>query len=240
MSEQIVLDELIVEVTRKNIRNMHLRVYPPDGQARITAPFRMGPEKIRGFALSKLEWIKRQQKRIREGGWTAPPAYQDGESHFVWGKAYPLQVVEGAGKSPFGGQPPVELLEDRLVLRVRKGAGPRKKKALVDGWHRARVGDAIPPLVAKWEPRVGVKVMGFFVRHMKTRWGTCHTRKGTIRLNAALAQKPFDCLEYVVVHEMVHLLEPSHNARFKALMGKFMPQWKSYRKQLRTVDPNCL
>lgn len=229
MPEQILLQDLKIEVTLKNIRNMHLRVYPPDGQVRVTAPIRMDPEKIRKFALSKLEWIKRQQKRIREGGWAAPPEYKEGESHFVWGKAYPLQVGEGGGRNR------VELRDDRLVLRVRKGTGARKKKALVAGWHKELVKTAVPPLVAKWEPRVGVQVKGVSVRHMKTRWGSCHTQKGTIRLNAGLAQKPFDCLEYVVVHEMVHLLEPSHNARFKALMGKFMPQWKNFRKQLKAV-----
>jgi hypothetical protein len=226
MSEQLQLGEIALDVVLKNIKHMHLRVYPPDGQARITAPYRMGPEKIREFALSKLSWIKRQQQRMREGGWVAPPQYLEGEIHPVWGKDYSLQLVEKAGT------PSVSLVGDRLLLRVRKGAGVAKKGRLLALWYGELVKKALPPLVAKWEPILGVHVKLFFVRRMKTRWGTCHTRKGTIRLNADLAQKPAEYLEYVLVHEMVHLLEPSHNARFYALMGRFMPDWKILRGRL--------
>jgi predicted metal-dependent hydrolase len=226
MSEQLQLGDFEIEVVLKNIRNMHLRVYPPDGRVQLTASLRMAPGKIRGFALSKLDWIKRQQERIKKGGWVAPSQYQDGEIHPVWGKSYPLLVVEKAGP------PLVSLTEDRLVLRIRKGVGVAKKAKLLALWYGELVKKALPPLVAQWEPILGVQVKRFFVRRMKTRWGTCHTRKGTIRLNADLAQKDPKYLEYVLVHEMAHLLEPSHNARFYGLMDRFMPQWKTYRGQL--------
>jgi predicted metal-dependent hydrolase len=229
LSEPIQLDEITLSVVLKAIKNMHLRVIPPDGEVRLTAPFQMSPEKIRAFALSKLPWIKRQQKRIREQPWTAPLQYIENENHFVWGKAYPLQLVERVGK------PLVELLDGFLVLRTQKGTSLAGKKALVAEWYEELVRKAVPGLVEKWQPTLGVQVKGIFVRPMKTRWGTCHPARATIRLNADLAQKPFACLEYVVVHEMVHLLEPSHNARYHALMGRFMPDWKTTRKQLKPV-----
>ena len=227
MNEPIQLDEVSITVVLKPIKNMHLRIYPPEGEVRITAPFRMEPEKIRAFALSKLSWIKRQQKRMREQPWSPPLKYEEGEIHLVWGKAYPLQLASEKGA-------PVELLDGFLVLRARKGTGLAAKKARVAEWYRDLVRMAAPPLIEKWEPRMGVKVKGLFVRQMKTRWGTCHPVKGTIRLNADLARKPFACLEYVVVHELVHLLEPSHNARFKAFMSRYMPDWKSVKTLLKS------
>jgi predicted metal-dependent hydrolase len=232
MTDRLELGEISLEITLKNIRHMHLRVYPPDGRVGITAPLRMDPAKIRNFALSKLDWIKRQQKRIREGGWAAPPLYIEGESHPVWGKNYPLHLLEK------GGKPSVTLEGDRLCLQVRKGAGAPKKAKLLALWYGELVKEALPPLAARWEPKLGVQVKGFQVRRMKTRWGTCHTRKGVIRLNADLAQKNPKYLEYVLVHEMAHLLEPSHNPRFYNLMGRFMPQWKTYRRELNRRSKN--
>jgi predicted metal-dependent hydrolase len=213
---------------RKNIRRLNLTVHPPLGTVRISAPLRMGMDTILAFANSRLEWVRRQQKKVREWALLAPPDVLDTGGSYVWGKRYELQVVEKDAV------PRVELLEDRMLLCVRPGMGIRKQRAILDAWYREATLRAIPALIGKWEPVMGVRIAQCFVRKMKTRWGTCNTRSAQIRLNSELAKKPPECLEYVVVHELVHLLEPSHNQRFKALMGQFMPEWKAYRQQLKS------
>jgi predicted metal-dependent hydrolase len=225
--KQIHLGDIPVDVVRKNIRRLNLTVRPPQGAVRISAPLRMGMEKILAFDNSRLEWVRRQQKRVQEWARLAPPDVLDTGGSYVWGKRYELQIVEKDAV------PRVELLEDRMLLCVRPGMGIRKQRAILDAWYREATLCAIPALIRKWEPVVGVSVARFFVRKMKTRWGTCNTRSAHIRLNSELAKKRPECLEYVVVHELVHLLEPSHNKRFKALMAQFMPEWKAYRHLLK-------
>jgi predicted metal-dependent hydrolase len=227
MSRQIYVGEIAVDLVRKNIRNLNLTVHPPLGEVRISAPLRMGMGAILAFANSKLEWVRRQQRRVVEWARQAPPEVLDRGGRYVWGKRYVLEVIEQDGV------PRVELTDDRMLLRVRPGTGIRKQRDILDAWYRETTLQAIPGLIAKWEPVMGVKVARFFVRKMKTKWGTCNTRSRHIRLNTELAKKPPECLEYVVVHELVHLLEPSHNRRFKELMGQFMPEWKAYRQLLR-------
>lgn len=224
---RIQLDDITAEVQRKKIRHLHLRVLPPDGAVRISAPLRLGMETIRQFALSRLGWIRKQQERMRAQAPPAPLQYVDGERLPVWGVSYPLQVVE----SP---QPPrVELLGERLVLRVRPGATAVKKQAALEAWYRQQVRLAIPRLLRRWEARLGVSVSRFYVQRMKTRWGSCNIRRRSIRLNTRLAELEPRCLEYVVVHELAHLLEPSHNARFKGLMDQFLPGWREVREGLK-------
>jgi predicted metal-dependent hydrolase len=225
--KRIRLDDIPVDVVRKNIRRLNLTVHPPLGAVRISAPLRMGMETILAFANSRLEWVRRQQKRVQEWARQAPPDVLDADGRYVWGKRYELQVVEKDAA------PRIELSEDRMVLCVRPGTGIRKQRAILDAWYRETTLQAIPALIEKWEPVMGVKVARFHVRKMRSRWGTCNTRSGHIRLNSELAKKPPECLEYVVAHELVHLLEPSHNQRFKALMGEFMPEWEAYRHQLK-------
>jgi predicted metal-dependent hydrolase len=227
MTTQIYLGDIPVDVVRKNIRNLNLTVHPPLGAVRISAPLRMGMGTILAFANSKLEWVRRQQKRVVEWARQAPPEALDRDGRYVWGRRYVLEVVEQDAA------PRVELTEDRMLLHVRPGTGVRKQRDILDAWYRKAITQAIPALIEKWEPVMGVKVARFFVRKMKTKWGTCNTRSCHIRLNSELAKKPPECLEYVVVHELAHLLEPSHNQRFKALMGQFMPEWKAYRQLLR-------
>lgn len=226
---QLELGELKVEVVLKNIKNIHLNVYPPDGRVRISAPSRTNLDTIRIFAISKLGWIKQQQKKFQQQAREAPREYLDRESHYVWGKRYLLEVIES------NGAPAVELQHSQLLLRVRPGTNEVKKQAIMEAWYRDQIKQAVPPFVAKWEPLMGVKVARFFVQRMKTRWGSCNYRAGNIRLNTDLAKKPRECLEYVVVHEMIHLLEPTHNARFFALLDQFMPKWQFYRDQLNQL-----
>ena len=224
---EILLGDVKVEVIRKKIRSIRLSVRAPGGSVRISAPIRMGLETLRLFALTKLGWIRKQQVRLRQEPQDSPRAYIEGEGHFVWGKQYRLKVEEV--EAP----PSVELNLIEMVLRMRPGASAQKRQAVIEGWHRQKLKEAAPPLIAKWEPVMGVRVGGLFTRRMRSRWGTCNTRSRSIRLNTELVRKSVECLEYVIVHEMTHLLEPSHNRRFKALMSRFLPDWAVRRQALR-------
>jgi predicted metal-dependent hydrolase len=229
MVTQIAFGDITVDVVLKDIKHIHLSVYPPSGRVRIAAPSRMRLDTIRVFAISKLGWIKQQQQKHQAQERETPREYLDRESHYLWGKRYLLKVIEG------NEAPSVALQHSRMLLRVRPGIDAKKKQAIVEAWYRQQLKKAVPPLIARWEPLLGVKVERFFVRRMKTKWGSCNHRARTIRLNTELAKKPRECLEYIVVHEMIHVLEPTHNARFVALMDQFMPQWRFYRDQLNRL-----
>jgi predicted metal-dependent hydrolase len=229
MVTQIELGEIVLDVLRKDIKHVHLSVYPPTGKVRISAPSRMSLETIRLFAISKMGWIKQQQRKLREQERETPREYLERESHYVWRNRYLLKVTESD-------EPPrVELGHRKLLLRVRPGTSEEKKQAIVEAWYREQLKQAVPALIEKWEPLMGVKVERFFVQKMKTKWGSCSPATRSIRLNSELAKKPQECLEYIVVHEMAHLLEPTHNARFVALMGKFMPNWQHNREVLNRL-----
>jgi hypothetical protein len=221
------LGDVVVDVVWKDIKNLHLSVRPPGGKVRITVPVRMKLETIRAFALSKLDWIKKHKKKMREQERENPREEGGPETHLVWGQPYgvKLNVVKT--------RPSVELKDGQLVLNVKAGFSQSRQRALLEAWYRDQVKTAAQPMLAKWEPQLGVRAQRLFIQRMKTRWGTCHYRKGHIRLNSDLARKPLPCLEYVVVHELVHLLEPSHNTRFKALMTRYMPEWKQVRNELK-------
>lgn len=229
MASQLKLGNITVDVALKDIKNVHLSVYPPTGRVRISAPKRMNIDTIRVFAISKLDWIKQQQRKLREQERETTREYLDRESHYMWGRRYLLTVSERDQT------PSVELKHARMHLRVRPGTTEEKKHAIVDGWYREQMKQAVPPLIARWEPLLGVKVERFFVQRMRTKWGGCNPGRRSIRLNSDLARKPRECLEYIVVHEMVHLLEPTHSARFVALMDRFMPQWRFRREQLNRL-----
>jgi predicted metal-dependent hydrolase len=195
MVTQMAFGEITVDVVLKDIKNIHLSVYPPGGRVRIAAPCRMHLDTIRVFAISKLPWIKQQQKKLREQERETPREYLDRESHFVWGKRYLLRVIED------NAAPCVALQHSRMLLRVRPGTDTKKKQAVVEAWYRWQLKNAVPPLLARWEPPTGVKVELFFVQRMKNKWGSSNHRARTIRLNTELAKKPRECLEYVNVHE---------------------------------------
>ena len=227
MVTQIDLGGIVLDVIKKNIKNIHLSVYPPSGKVRISAPLRMNTDTIRVFAISKLGWIKQQQKKLRAQERETPREYLDRESHYVWGKRYLLKVVEKDAA------PEVSVKHNTLLLRVRPGSSKEKKQAALEEWYREQLKAAVPPLIAKWGPLMGVNVARFFVQRMKTKWGSCSS--GNIRLNTELAKKTRECLEYIVVHEMVHLLEPTHKHRFVVLMDQFMPKWQFYRDSLNRL-----
>jgi len=226
MAAQINLGDIAVDVVFKDIKNVHLSVYPPDGKVRISAPSRMSLDTLRAFVISKLAWIKQQQKNLREQTRETPREFLERESHYLWGSRYLLKVIEEDAA------PTVVLKPGTMVLRVRPGASEEKKDAIISGWYRQQIRLVAAELFAKWEPVLGVKVERLFVQRMKTKWGSCNTKLHTIRLNTELAKKPRECLEYVVVHELVHLLERHHNKRFIALMDNYMPQWRQYRDML--------
>ena len=225
----VQLGNIAVDVVLKDIKNVHLSVYPPSGRVRISAPSRMSLDTIRVFAISKLDWIKQQQKKLREQERETPREYLDRESHYVWGKRHLLKVIESDSASE------VVLKRNILLLRVRPGSSEEKKQATLEEWYREQLKAAVPPLIAKWELLLGIKVKRFFVQRMKTKWGSCSHGAGSIRLNTELVKKPPECLEYIVVHEMIHLLEPTHNSRFIALMDQFTPKWQFQRQELNRL-----
>ena len=216
-------------MVKKDIKNVHLSVYPPAGDVRISAPLRMNLETIRVFAVSKLGWIKEQRKKIVGQERETPRSYSERESHYVWGKRYLLKVVERDCPAE------VFLQHNRIVLQVRPTWSRERKQEFLDAWYRGQIRAAVPEMIRRWESVLGVKVERVFVRRMRTKWGSCSRASASIRLNTDLAKKPLECLEYIVVHEMAHLVEPTHNARFIALMDRVMPNWSQYREMLNRL-----
>jgi len=227
MATQIKVGDIAVDVVLKDIKNIHLRVSLPMGRVRISAPRRMNLDNIRAFVISKLGWIKQQQQKFQMQERETPFEYLDRESHYVWGRRYLLKIVE------HDTAPEVKLNHSEMILRVRPGAEHNTKQAIVDLWYREQIKATVPGLIAKWEPIMHVKVDHIFVQKMKTKWGSCNPVKHSIRFNTDLAKKPPGCLEYIVVHEMVHLLERHHNGRFRAYLDQFMPQWRQHREELK-------
>jgi predicted metal-dependent hydrolase len=232
MVTELRLGEIAVDVVLKDIKNVHLGVYPPTGRVRISAPKRMSLNTIRVFAISKLGWIKQQQRKLRSQERETPREYLDRESHYVWGIRYLLKVVLD------NDSPKVELKHRKMILRVAPGTSEETKQASLARWYREQIKTAVPALVTKWGPIIPVKVERVFVQRMKTKWGSCNAGRRSIRLNTDLAKKPRECLEYIVVHEMIHILEPTHGPRFVALMDRLMPQWRACREQLNRL-PVC-
>lgn len=226
MITHIQLGGMTVEVELKEIKNIHLSVYPPNGRVRISAPARMDLDTIRIYAISKLDWIREQQRKFQAQERETPREYLERESHYLWGKRYLLNIEE------VDALPTIDLSHTRMLLTVRPGSNEAKKRDVVEEWYRSQLRQAAQPLIDKWEITMGVKVEQVFVRRMKTRWGSCNHYARNIRLNTELAKKPRECLEYIIVHELAHLIEPSHNAHFVALMDKFIPHWKQIRDEL--------
>ncbi len=227
--QQINLGNITVDVEQKDIKNIHLSVYPPKGHVRIAAPVRFDLETIRMFAISKLGWIKRQQEKLRNQPREAPREYKTRESHYFLGKRYLLQVVKSEAKSA------VFIKHDKLILQIKPDATIAQKQTVLYEWYREQLKILIPKYIKTWELEMNVKVLEFGVKRMKTKWGTCNREAGRIWINLELAKKPLECLEYIVVHEMVHLLERGHNEKFVAYMNKFLPQWRHYKDELNRL-----
>jgi predicted metal-dependent hydrolase len=229
MVKQIDLGTVRVDVHFKDIKNLHLSVQPPEGRVTVSAPARMTLESVRLFAIRKLSWIKTQQRLLQSQEREAPREFVSNESHFVWGKRYLMAVREVEGG------PTIQLEHSRLVLGIRRGSEPRVKETAIAAWYRDLVKAEIPQIVDRWASVLGVELSRFYVRRMKTRWGSCNQKARSIRLNTELAKKPKECIEYVVLHELAHLLEPTHNARFTAIMDRAMPNWRLRRDQLNDL-----
>ncbi len=229
MQTHIELGDVSIEVVKKNIKNVHLSVYPPLGRVRIAAPLYMELDTIRLFAISKLDWIRREQRKILAQEREAPREFLDRESHYVWGKRYLLSVRE------HDAPPALELQHSQLILRWRPGTPELRKEELLNSWYREQIKAEMPALLNKWQPLMGVQAARVFVQHMKTKWGSCNPAARSIRLNTELAKKPPQCLEYIVVHELAHLIEPTHNARFVSLMASFLPHWQHIRQELNRL-----
>jgi len=229
MGGTLQLGEISVDVVQKDIKHVHLSVYPPTGRVRIAAPVHMSMDTIRVFAIAKLDWIRRQQLKLKTQARETPREFLERESHYLWGRRYLLKVVEKDQASS------VSLDGNKMVLQVRPHTNGDKRQALIDCWYREQIKAVVPSLIATQEPRMGVVVERFHVQRMKTRWGSCNPGSRSIRLNSELAKKPQECLEYIVVHEMIHLIEPTHNARFVVLMDRFMPNWRHHRDCLNEL-----
>lgn len=223
----IEVQGVTVEVVRKGIKNLHVTVHPPDGKVRVSAPLRLDDDDVRLAIISRLGWIRRQQAGFYAQARQSMREMISGESHYVEGRRYRLSVIEQDSS------PSVHVRNNNtLELRVRPGTDRDKREEILHRWYRVRLKERIPALIAKWEPVIGVTVSEWGIKKMKTRWGTCSIEARRIWINLELAKKSPECLEYIVVHEMVHLLERHHNERFTALMDRFLPNWRLMRDAL--------
>jgi len=224
--QQLKLGDIDIDVVRKDIRHMHLCVYPPTGQVRISAPLRLKDNIVRVFAISKLNWIKKHQQRQRAQEREPAREYIDRESHYYMGRRYLLRVIEHSGPSR------VVMEHDILEVHVNGTAIRERTRDVLEAWYRRCLKEMVPEYIKKWEECLNVKVKCFGVKKMKTRWGTCNTRAGRIWINLELARKPVDFLDYIVLHELIHLRERKHNEIFNAYMDKFLPKWRYYKAEL--------
>ena len=227
--EQITVANIKIDVVKKDIKNLHLAVYPPTGRVRIAAPLRTNDEAIRLFAVSKLGWIKRHQRTFVSQDREVAREFVSGESHYLNGKRYLLQVIE------HDSAPKVELQHKKIELYVRTGSTSKQRATILNDWFREQLKNQIPELIEKWEGKMQVKLNAWGVKQMKTKWGTCNIESKRIWLNLELAKKPQRCLEYIIVHELVHLLERHHNDTFVSHMDKYFPQWKVCKKELNNL-----
>lgn len=224
---QIEVNGLVVDVVRKDIKNLHLAVYPPTGRVRVAAPLLVSDEAVRLAVISKLAWIKRQQGKFEEQDRETPREYVSGESHYFQGRRYLLNVTERDGNCQ------VVVRNKKIIdLFVRPQSTMLQRERVMLAWYRVHLRQTVPPLIVRWESKIGVQVADWGIKQMKTKWGTCNIEARRIWLNLELAKKPAPCLEFILVHEMVHLLERRHNEAFVDYMNQFMPQWRLYRDQL--------
>lgn len=222
------VEDITIDVIRKNVKNLNLTVCPPDGKVSLSVPRKIREEEVSRFVQSKLSWIRKQQERIRHHRQVPVLEYVTGEKHLLAGKVFVLHVKEGPENEP---QVKIQS-SDRILMMIKPGSDRNVREQVMQTFYRKYLKEQIPLLIKKWEPVMGVKVQEWGVKRMKTRWGSCNPKAGRIWLNLELARKAPDCLEYLVVHEMAHLLERSHNYRFKALMDHFLPEWRDIKAKL--------
>jgi predicted metal-dependent hydrolase len=226
MVAELHLGDLSVDLVFKNIKNIHLSVYPPTGRVRIAAPTRASIDTIRAFAISKLGWIRRHQTKFAKQERQPPREFLDRESHYLWGRRMLLHIVEGQGR------PSIEIAHKKIALRVPEAVTFEAKEKLLDELYRREARRALQPLAAKWEKILDIKINHIYLQRMKTRWGSCNPQKANIRLNLELAKKPLECLEYIFLHEALHFFVPDHGERFVALLDQHMSNWRMTRQIL--------
>lgn len=226
-THQILVAGINVEVVRKDIKNLHLAVYPPKGRVRVAVPLHVDDEQVRVTVVSRLPWIRRRQRGFENQDRQSAREMVTGETHYFHGRRQRLDVVQGDSRPGVRTSKP-----GTLELLVRPGTGATKRLEILHRWYRSVLKESIPPIISKWEPIVGAEVEDWGIRRMKTRWGTCNQEARRIWINLELAKKPPECLEYVLVHEMAHLLEPRHGERFADIMNRVLPQWRLHRAVL--------
>lgn len=217
---EIRIGEIDIDVTYKDIKNVHLGVYPPNGQVKISAPLRTAPDVLRVFAISKISWIKKQQLKFRAQEREPVKDFVSRESHYFLGKRYLLKVIE------HDAPPRIEIKHDTLTIFVRPATEAKKRQMILEEWYRRNLKEIASAIIAKHEKRLKVSVNQLGVKKMKTRWGTCNGKAGRIWLNLELAKKSREFIEYIIVHEMIHILERRHNEIFIAYMDRFLPEWR--------------
>jgi len=228
MEAKMVISDIEIEVIKKNIKNMHLSVLPPAGRVRISAPVDTYDEAIKLFAIKKIGWVKKQIEKFENQLRQTEREYISGESHYVWGRRYKLEIshTKMANK--------VETKGGKIVLRVRETSTPQQRERIMLEWYRTELKAKLPPLHKKWEEIIGVKANAVSVKNMLTKWGTCNVKDKRIWVNLQLAKKPVECLEYIVVHELVHLLEKNHTPAFIGHIDKFLPGWRVTKDELNS------
>lgn len=226
--EEIIINDIKIDVIRKNIKNIHLGVYPPNGRVRLAVPTQISEDTIRLFLISKLHWIKKHQKNFQAQERVPPREYKQRESHYFLGNRYLLNIIDDAQR------PKVVLNGKKFIdLHIPPNTPTQKRDKILKEWYRSELKKLIPPLIQKWEEKIGVQVNDWQIKQMKTRWGTCNINKKRIWLNLELAKKPLHCIEYIIVHEMVHLLERNHNKKFIGYMDTFLPNWRRLKEELK-------
>jgi len=229
MAETLQLGNIVITLARKDVKNVHLSVYPPDGRVSLVVPNGTRLEVARAYAISKIGWVREQQKKLQDQARETPREFVERESHYLWGRRYLLSIVEEDVK------PSVKLEHHKITLTVRPRSSAAKREEIMREWHRSLLHEVVPALISKWERKFGVTVSGYFLQRMKTKWGGCNRRAGNIRLNTELVKKPKDLLEYVIVHEMAHLLEPTHNENFISILNMHYPTWREARIELNEL-----
>ena len=218
-----------VDIVYKDIKNLHIGVYPPMGRVRVAAPNRLDDERVRLAVIQRLPWIKKQRQQLRSAERQSKREMVTGESHYVDGMRYLLKVVERPGRAH------IELDKSRLAMYIPDGTTAERKREILERWYRERLRATVPDLIIKWEPVMGIAIPRWTIRKMKTKWGSCNRKTGHLWFNVELVKHPPQCLEYIVVHEMAHFFEPNHGDRYAVLMDKFLPDWRSRRDLLNQV-----
>lgn len=227
MSEQINIGDIIVYIQKKRVRNLSLRVTPPDGSVKATVPIGMRDDKALAFIRSKELWIRRQQSKIQDNSFYSVPDYKDGEEHYLFGKVYPLELRETFGREG------VALADNKILLYCKSDSDKEKREKILEKWYKENLLNNLPSVIRKWESIMGLSVKEYRVRKMSTRWGSCNPRARRIWFSLMLAKRRPELIEYIVVHEMVHFMEASHNKRFYSIMASYLPDWKELRSELR-------